>query len=66
MALYGYHPPSTTSYLREGYKVQAVKYQIRHQQQLLKHLKDNLTLEHNRMKQQPDQHRSKRSFNVGD
>ena len=25
MALYGYHPPSITSYLRENYRVQAVE-----------------------------------------
>ena len=39
---------------------------IEHQQQVLQLLKDNLTLAHNRMKQQVDQHRSERSFDVGD
>ena len=39
---------------------------IEHQQQVLKILKHNLTLAQNRMKQQADQHRSKRSFEVGD
>jgi len=66
MALYGYQPPSTTSYLRENSKVQAVEHLIEHQQQVLQILKDNLVLAQNRMKQQADQHRSERSFDVGD
>ena len=39
---------------------------IENQQQVLQLLKDNLTLVHNRMKQQADQHRSERSFEVRD
>jgi hypothetical protein len=39
---------------------------IEHQQQVLQILKDNLTMAQNRMKQQADQHRSERSFEVGD
>ena len=39
---------------------------IENQQQVLQLLKDNLTLVQNRMKQQVDQHRSERSFKVGD
>jgi len=66
MALYGYQPPSITSYLRENSKVQAVEHHIEHQQEVLQLLKDNLALAHNRMKQQADQHRSERSFDVGD
>ena len=66
LALYGYQPPSITSYLRENSKVQAVEHHIEHQQQVLQLLKDNLVLAQNRMKQQADQHRSERSFNVGD
>ena len=66
MALYGYHPPSITSYLRENSKFQAVEYHIEHQQEVLQLLKDNLTLAQNQMKQQEDQHRSERSFDVGD
>eukprot|EP00253_Pinus_taeda_P018313 PITA_18313 len=64
MALYGYEPPSITSYLRENSKVQAVEHHIEHQQQVLQLLKDNLVLAQNRMKQQADQHRSERSFVV--
>src|ERR1700690_2937322 len=66
MALYGYQPPSITSHLRENSKVQAVEHHIEHQQQVLQLLKDNLVLAQNRMKQQADQHRSERSFDVGD
>jgi hypothetical protein len=39
---------------------------IENQQQILQILKDNLTMAQNRMKQQVDQHRSERSFEVGD
>jgi len=64
MALYGYHPPSITSSIRENSKVQVVEHHIEHQQQVLQLLKDNLTLVQNRMKQQVDQHRSEISFDV--
>ena len=66
MALYGYHPPSITSSLRENSRVQAVEDHIEHQQEVLQLLKDNLNLAQNRMKQQANQHRSERSFDVGD
>ena len=66
MALYGYHPPSITSSLRDSSKDQVVEYHTEHQQQVLQILKDNLNLAQNRMKQQEDQHRSERHFNVGD
>ena len=39
---------------------------IEHQQEVLQLLKDNLNLAHNGMKQQADQHRIERSFDVGD
>jgi hypothetical protein len=66
MALYGYHPPSITSSLKEKSKVQVVEDHIEHQQQVLQILKDNLTMAQNRMKQQANQHRSEISFEVGD
>jgi hypothetical protein len=66
MALYGYHPPSITSSLKEKSKVQAVEYHIKNQQQVLQILKDNLTMAQNCMKQQANQHRSERSFELGD
>jgi len=39
---------------------------IKRQQQVLQLLKVNLTLAHNRMKQQGDQHHSEISFDVGE
>jgi hypothetical protein len=39
---------------------------IKHQKQVLQILKDNLTMAQNLMKQQADQHRSERIFEVGD
>ena len=39
---------------------------IKHEQEGFQLLKDNLNLAQNRMKQQADQHRSERSFDVGD
>ena len=47
-------------------RIQVVKYHIEHQQQVLQLLKDNATLVQNRMKQEADEHRSERSFDVGD
>jgi excinuclease UvrABC nuclease subunit len=43
-----------------------VEEHIKHQQQVLQILKGNLTMAQNRMKQQADQHRSEKSFEVGD
>ena len=39
---------------------------IKHQQQVLQLLKENMTMAHNCMKQEVDRHRSERSFEVGD
>ena len=39
---------------------------IEHQQQVFQLLKDTINFAQNRMKQQADQHRSERSFAVGD
>ena len=66
MAFYGYHQPSITSSLRDSYKVRVVENHMKHQQQVLQLLKDNLNLAQNRMKQQAYQHNSERSFNVRD
>ena len=43
-----------------------MEYHIKHQQEFLQILKDNLNLAQNRMKQQAYQHRNDRSFGVGD
>ena len=66
LALYGYHPPSITSSLKVSPRVQAVEDQLLHQQQVLSGLKENLAMAQNRMKQQADQHRSERNFEVED
>ena len=47
MALYGYHPPSVTSSLRENATVQEVEDHIEHQQEVIQLLKDNLNLAQN-------------------
>ena len=39
---------------------------IEHQEQVLQILKDNLTMAQNHMKQQANQHRSERIFELGD
>jgi hypothetical protein len=66
MALYGYHPPSITSSLKEKSKVEVVEDHIEHQKQVLQILKDNLTMAQNRMEKKEDQHRSEIIFEVGD
>jgi hypothetical protein len=43
-----------------------MEYHIKHRQQVLQILKDNLTMAHNRMKQEAYQHPIERSFEVGD
>ena len=67
-ALVGITTPQTLKI--EGHikkkKVQAVKYHIEHQQQVLQLLKDNATSMQNQTKQQVDQHRSEKNFDVGD
>jgi hypothetical protein len=50
MELYGYHPPSITSSLKEKSKFQVVEDHIEHQQQVLQILNENMTMEENRMK----------------
>ena len=47
MALYGNHPPSIKSYLRENYKVQAMEDHIENQKQVLQLLKEKLNLVEN-------------------
>ena len=66
MELYGYHPPSIISSLRDYCNFQAMEDHMEHQQQVLWLLKENPNLAQNRMKQQAHQHHSEQSFNVGD
>ena len=66
MALYGYHPPSIMSPLKGKVKVQAVEDHLEHEQHILQLLKENLSIAQNMMKQQADNNRSEREFEVGD
>ena len=66
MALYGYHPPSITSSVRDSSKVQAVEDHMKHQQQVLQLLKGNQNLTQIRKKQKAYQHHSEHRLNVGD
>ena len=50
MKIYGYPPPSITSVLKGTKKAQGVEDHIRHQQEVLKLLKDNLIMTQNRKK----------------
>jgi len=43
-----------------------MEYHIKHQQQVLEILKDNLSLAHNQMKQEVDKHCNQRSFDMSD
>ena len=58
IALYSYHPPSITYSLRNPSKVQAVEDHMKHQQQVLQLLKENMNLIQNRMKQQANKQSS--------
>ena len=63
-ALYGYEPPRWKEIIQGHAKVPAVKIQLEENQRIMQVLKDNLTMARNRMKQQEDQHRTKRYFEV--
>ena len=47
-------------------KVYVVKSQLKSNQRVMQVFKDNLTMAQNRMKQQADQHRTEREFEVVD
>jgi len=64
MALYGYHPPSIRSPFKGKVKVQAITYHLEHRQHILQSLKEKLSITQNRMKQQENQHRNEREFEV--
>ncbi|KAM2479464.1 hypothetical protein PS1_003202 [Malus domestica] len=65
-AVYGY-PPSTVSMYLPGFSpVHLVDVTLRDWDVLLRHLRENLQLTQHRICQQADQHRSERSFQIGD
>jgi hypothetical protein len=65
-AVYGQKPLSVLSYLPGTSKVQAVDQTLTVRGDILRTLKENLVMAHNRMKQQADQGRSERQFEEGD
>jgi hypothetical protein len=64
-AVYGQKPHSVLSYLPGVSKVQVVNQMLTVREAILRALKENLVMAHNRMKQQADQGRSKRQFAEG-
>ena len=65
-ALYGYAPPIWKEFIQGDAKVPAVKSQLEENQKVVQVLRDNLTRAQNCMKQQADQHRTEREFEVTD
>ena len=65
-ALYGFAPPRILDYVPGLTKVAAVETVLHDRSILLELLKQNLVVAQARMKAQADQHRSDRSYQVGD
>jgi len=65
-ALYGYPPPSWKELATNQTKVALVKELLDESQKVVQILKENLVIARNRMKQQVDQHRTEREFEVGE
>jgi AraC-like DNA-binding protein len=65
-AVYGQNPPSVLSFFPGVSKVQAVDQTLIVREAIIRTLKENLVMAHNRMKQQADQGHSERQFAEGD
>jgi hypothetical protein len=65
-ALYGYEPPKWREFVIRETKIPTVKDQLEENQKVFQTLKENLNITRNRMKQQVDQHRTEREFEMGD
>ncbi|KAM1946460.1 hypothetical protein ACFX13_001313 [Malus domestica] len=65
-ALYGYPPPTVSTYLPGASLVHLVDITLRDRDALLKYLRENLQLAQHRMRQHADKHRSERTFTIGD
>jgi hypothetical protein len=65
-AVYGQKPPSIISYLPGVSKVQVVDQTLTVREAILRTLKENLVMAHNRMKQQEDKGQSECQFEEGD
>ena len=64
--LYSYEPPRWKEIIQGSTKLPAVKDQLENNQWIMQTLKDNLTMAQIHMKQQVEQHRSKREFELVD
>jgi hypothetical protein len=65
-AVYGQNPPSVLSYIPWVSKVHEVDTNITVSEAILRALKDNLVMDHNRMKQQAEKGHSECHFVEGD
>ena len=65
-AVYGQVPPILLPYTPNNSPIQEVDMVLRNQDRILHILRDNIHMERNCMKQQANQHNSKRTFQVGD
>ena len=65
-ALYSYEPPRWKEIIQGSTKVPVVKDQLEENQRIMKTLKDSLTMAQNPKKQQVDQHRTEREFELAD
>ena len=63
-ALYGYEPPNWKELVLNDSNVPEVRNQLEKSQKTIELLKDNLIMAHNRMRQQADQRRTKREFEL--
>ena len=64
--LYGYEPPNWKELVLNDTNVPEVRNQVEKSQKTIELLKDNLIMAQNHMRQQADQQRTNREFEVGD
>ena len=65
-ALYGYEPPNWKELVLNDTNLLELRTQLEKSQKMIELLKDNLVMAQNRMRQQADQQRTEREFEVGD
>ena len=65
-ALYSYEPPRWKEIIQGITKVPTIKDQLEYNQRIMQTLKYNLTMAQNHMKQQANQHRTEREFELAD
>ena len=65
-ALYSYEPPIWNEIIQGSTRLPIVKDQLEDHQRIMQTLKYNLTMAHNLMKQQAEQHRTEREFELAD